>query len=377
MSGRIVLRGVSKSFGETTIIRSLDLEIEDGAFVVFVGPSGCGKSTLLRLIAGLEDASSGRIEIDGADVSHVPPAKRGLSMVFQSYALYPHMSVRGNIGFGLKMAGMPREVIRQKVEKAAQILNLSDYLDRKPRQLSGGQRQRVAIGRAIVREPKAFLFDEPLSNLDAALRVQMRLEIAQLHESLRTTMVYVTHDQVEAMTLADKIVVLNGGRIEQAGTPLELYHHPVNLFVAGFIGSPKMNFLAAEVRSVGPEGVVVALAGGQEIAVPVMPGHLTAGAKVTLGMRPEHLRPADRGELVGEVAVAERLGGETYLYLRVPEQPLLVVQTDGGNATRVRERIAVGIERETCHLFDSEGRSLPRLLRHPLADMPRPTDSPS
>src|SRR5215470_2015350 len=292
MSGKIVLKGVNKSFGDVTIIPSVDLQIDDGEFVVFVGPSGCGKSTLLRLIAGLEDLTRGHIEIDGVDVSDVPPAKRGLSMVFQSYALYPHMSVRGNIGFGLKMAGVRSDVIRQKVEKAAATLNLASYLDRKPRQLSGGQRQRVAIGRAIVREPKAFLFDEPLSNLDAALRVQMRLEIAQLHESLATTMIYVTHDQVEAMTLADKIVVLNAGNIEQAGSPLELYHHPVNLFVAGFIGSPKMNFFATEVIGAGPDGVAVALPGGQEIRVPVSNGEVRAGTKVTLGIRPEHMRPA-------------------------------------------------------------------------------------
>src|SRR5690242_19030682 len=262
--GRIHLKSVRKAFGEVVIIPSIDLDVANGEFVVFVGPSGCGKSTLLRLIAGLEDVTAGRIDIDGVDMTNVPPAKRGLSMVFQSYALYPHMSVRNNIAFGLKMAGESPEIIRQKVEKAAAILNLTSYLDRKPRQLSGGQRQRVAIGRAIVREPKAFLFDEPLSNLDAALRVQMRLEIAQLHESLTTTMIYVTHDQVEAMTLADKIVVLNSGSIEQVGSPLELYHHPVNLFVAGFIGSPKMNFFATEVRATGPEGVAVALPGGRE-----------------------------------------------------------------------------------------------------------------
>ena len=373
MTGRILLKAVSKSFGDFTIIPSIDLEIEEGSFVVFVGPSGCGKSTLLRLIAGLEDATGGRIEIDGVDVSNIPPAKRGLSMVFQSYALYPHMSVRGNIGFGLKMAGEPKEVIRQKVEKAAGVLNLTNFLDRKPRQLSGGQRQRVAIGRAIVREPKAFLFDEPLSNLDAALRVQMRLEIAQLHEQLATTMIYVTHDQVEAMTLADKIVVLNNGRIEQAGTPLELYHHPVNLFVAGFIGSPKMNFFATEVRAAGPEGVAVALPGGREIRVPVANGELRPGTKVTLGVRPEHMRTAPEGELAGDVAVAERLGGETYLYLRVPEQPLVVIQADGNNPTRVHERVAVRIEPGTCHLFDAEGRALPSLERHPLADMRQPT----
>jgi len=373
MSGRIKLEAVNKSFGEITIIPSIDLEIEDGSFVVFVGPSGCGKSTLLRLIAGLEDASAGRIEIDGVDVSSVPPAKRGLSMVFQSYALYPHMSVRGNIGFGLRMAGEAKEVIRQKVEKAAAVLNLTDFLDRKPRQLSGGQRQRVAIGRAIVREPKAFLFDEPLSNLDAALRVQMRLEIAQLHEQLATTMIYVTHDQIEAMTLADKIVVLNRGNIEQAGTPLELYHHPVNLFVAGFIGSPKMNFFATEVRAAGPEGVAVALPGGQEIRVPVANGDMRPGTKVTLGVRPEHLKPAQEGQLAGDVAVAERLGGETYLYLRVPEQPLLVVQADGNIPIRAHERVAVSVDPGSCHLFDAEGHALPRLRRHPLADMHQPT----
>src|SRR5579885_2545438 len=236
--GQITLQNVQKAFGPVHIIKGANLDIADGSFVVFVGPSGCGKTTLLRLIAGLEDASSGRIEIDRADVSHVPPAKRGLSMVFQSYALYPHMSVRGNIGFGLKMAGLPKDEINRKVEAAAATLNLTPYLDRKPRDLSGGQRQRVAIGRAIVREPKGFLFDEPLSNLDAALRVQMRLEIAKLHRELAATMIYVTHDQVEAMTLASKIVVLNRGRIEQVGRPLDLYYTPANLFVAGFNGSP-------------------------------------------------------------------------------------------------------------------------------------------
>src|ERR1700726_3286063 len=241
--GQITLEGVRKSFGPVNIIKDANLDIEDGSFVVFVGPSGCGKTTLLRLIAGLEDVTGGQILIDGHNVVDVPPAKRGLSMVFQSYGLYPHMSVRGNIAFGLKMAGLPRPEIDRKVDAAAATLNLTPYLDRKPRELSGGQRQRVAIGRAIVREPKAFLFDEPLSNLDAALRVQMRLEVAQLHESLATTMIYVTHDQIEAMTLADKIVVLNGGSIEQTGSPLELYHHPRNLFVARFIGSPTMNLV--------------------------------------------------------------------------------------------------------------------------------------
>src|ERR1700747_3012113 len=242
--GQITLQGVQKSFGPVHIIKGADLDIADGSFVVFVGPSGCGKTTLLRLIAGLEDVTGGSILIDGKNVVDVPPAKRGLSMVFQSYALYPHMSVRGNIAFGLKMAGLPKSEINKKVEAAAATLNLTSYLERKPRELSGGQRQRVAIGRAIVREPKAFLFDEPLSNLDAALRVQMRLEIARVQKSLATTTVYVTHDQVEAMTLADKIVVLNAGRIEQVGTPLELYASPANIFVAGFIGSPTVDLLS-------------------------------------------------------------------------------------------------------------------------------------
>ena len=239
--GSIQLVGVRKEFGGVKVINGVDLEIEDGSFTVFVGPSGCGKSTLLRLIAGLEDVTSGQVLIDGQDMTNVGPAKRGLAMVFQSYALYPHMSVRGNIAFALKMAKQPADVIEQKVRKAAGILNLTDYLDRKPRQLSGGQRQRVAIGRAIVREPKAFLFDEPLSNLDAALRVQMRLEIGDLHQKLKTTMIYVTHDQVEAMTMADRIVVLEKGEVAQVGSPLELYNKPNGLFVARFIGSPTMN----------------------------------------------------------------------------------------------------------------------------------------
>src|ERR1700741_4604070 len=241
--GQITLQGVKKSFGPVHIIKGADLDIADGSFVVFVGPSGCGKTTLLRLIAGLEDVSGGRIFIDGKNVVDVPPARRGLSMVFQSYALYPHMSVPGNIAFGLKMAGLPKGEIHRKVEAAAATLNLTPYLDRKPRELSGGQRQPVPIGRAIVREPKAFLFDEPLSNLDAALRVNMRLEITELHQSLKTTMIYVTHDQVEAMTMADRIVVLRAGNVEQVGSPLDLYRAPRNLFVAGFIGSPQMNLI--------------------------------------------------------------------------------------------------------------------------------------
>src|SRR5262249_39877453 len=287
---KIHLQKVSKSFGATTIIPSIDLDIGDAEFVVFVGPSGCGKSTLLRLIAGLEDVSGGTISIDGRDVTQEAPAKRGLAMVFQSYALYPHMTVAKNIAFPLKMAGEDPKVIDKKVTEAARVLNLTNYLERRPGQLSGGQRQRVAIGRAIVRQPSAFLFDEPLSNLDAALRVNMRLEISELHQQLKTTMVYVTHDQVEAMTMADKIVVLNRGNIEQVGSPLELYRNPRNLFVAGFIGSPKMNFIK-----------------GQNAA--------QFGAH-TIGIRPEHLILSNEsGDWKGKVTVAEHLGSDTFLYV--------------------------------------------------------------
>ena len=302
--GSIILRNVRKVFGEVEVIPNVDLTIEDGEFVVFVGPSGCGKSTLLRLIAGLEDVTSGAIEIDGVDVAKEPPARRGLSMVFQSYALYPHMSVRKNIGFGLRMAGVPKAEIDRKVEGAAGILNLTQYLDRRPGQLSGGQRQRVAIGRAIVREPKAFLFDEPLSNLDAALRGTMRLEISELHHQLQTTMIYVTHDQVEAMTMADKIVVLNAGNIEQVGSPLELYRKPKNLFVAGFIGSPRMNFVSgAEAQK--------------------------HGAK-TVGIRPEHLvLSTTEGAWKGKVGVAEHLGADTFLHIHVDDIGQVTARADG------------------------------------------------
>jgi multiple sugar transport system ATP-binding protein len=289
--GSITLKQVTKSFGDVNVIKPLDLEIRDGEFIVFVGPSGCGKSTLLRMIAGLEDTTSGTIEIDNQDATDMPPAQRGLAMVFQSYALYPHMSVRNNIAFPLKQAKVDPAIIEQKIEKAAKMLNLTDYLDRKPGQLSGGQRQRVAIGRAIVRQPSAFLFDEPLSNLDASLRVNMRLEISELHKSLDTTMIYVTHDQVEAMTMADRIAVFNGGIIEQVGTPLELYQKPVNQFVAGFIGSPKMNFISVD-----------AIAGDPTCS---------------LGVRPEHFRiTEEKGLWTGRVGVIEHLGSEiSYMFM--------------------------------------------------------------
>jgi multiple sugar transport system ATP-binding protein len=331
--GRITLEGVQKSFGAHAVIRGADLEIEDGSFVVFVGPSGCGKTTLLRMIAGLEDVTAGHILIDGANVVGVPAAKRGLSMVFQSYALYPHMSVRGNIGFGLKMAGLPKDEIQRKVEAAAATLNLTPYLDRKPRELSGGQRQRVAIGRAIVREPKAFLFDEPLSNLDAALRVQMRLEVTKLQRELATTAIYVTHDQVEAMTMADKIVVLNAGRIEQCGSPLELYNRPANLFVAGFIGSPRMNFIAKEPAE-------------------------RQGA-TTIGIRPEHLKVSRDGEgWEGKVSVAEHLGSDTFLHVDVPDIGSLTVRSIGELGLTMGDRVRLLPDAGHIHRFDRDGRAM-------------------
>ncbi|SON58108.1 Maltose/maltodextrin import ATP-binding protein MalK [Hartmannibacter diazotrophicus] len=331
--GNIQLQGVTKSFGETTVIPSIDLEIADGEFVVFVGPSGCGKSTLLRLIAGLEDISGGKIVIDGKDASDSPPAKRGLAMVFQSYALYPHMSVYKNIAFPLKMANIESATIDKKVRDAARVLNLTDYLERRPGQLSGGQRQRVAIGRAIVREPAAFLFDEPLSNLDAALRVGMRLEISELHQRLKTTMIYVTHDQVEAMTMADKIVVLNKGNIAQVGTPLELYHHPRNLFVAGFIGSPKMNFITgAEAEKLGAK---------------------------TIGVRPEHMvLSTTEGTWQGIVNVSEHLGSDTYLHVHVEGQDIMTVRVGGEFPVHYGDRVFLTPEAGKVHRFDAKGNAI-------------------
>jgi multiple sugar transport system ATP-binding protein len=367
----VTLRDVRKTFGTVGVIHGVDLDINDDEFVVFVGPSGCGKSTLLRLIAGLEDITSGEMRIDGDVVNDLPPARRGIAMVFQSYALYPHMSVYDNMAFGLKLAGQGKDGIEQKVRNAARILQIEHLLERKPRELSGGQRQRVAIGRAIVREPKVFLFDEPLSNLDAALRVQMRIELANLKRELGATMVYVTHDQVEAMTLADKIVVLNAGRVEQVGSPLELYHHPRNLFVAGFIGSPRMNFIETQALAADRESVTVALPGGGSAVVPVRAQTVSPGAKLTLGIRPEHVSdPKPEGAtLTGTVAVVERLGGETYLYLRLDKGQMIVVRADGGIPVQVGEQVSVGLPMDRCHLFDSEGTALERLERHPLADM--------
>ena len=330
--GKISLKNVNKTFGDVAVIPDINLEIEDGEFVVFVGPSGCGKSTLLRLIAGLEDTTAGLIQIDGLDATHLPPAKRGLAMVFQSYALYPHMSVRKNIGFPLKMAGVAPDEAARKIDNAARILNLTQYLDRRPGQLSGGQRQRVAIGRAIVREPKAFLFDEPLSNLDAALRVSMRQEITELHQTLKTTMIYVTHDQVEAMTMADKIVVLNAGTIEQVGSPLDLYHRPANLFVAGFIGSPKMNLIT---------GTVAANHGA-----------------ATVGIRPEHIDLDAGGPWTGTVGLSEHLGSDTFLRVDVDGVGQLTVRAKGEVAARHGDRVTLAPQAARLHRFGTDGKAL-------------------
>ncbi|WP_238364183.1 ABC transporter ATP-binding protein [Mesobacterium pallidum] len=329
--GRIHLKQVTKAFGDVQVIPPLDLEINDGEFVVFVGPSGCGKSTLLRLIAGLEDVSSGHIEIDGKDATMVPPAKRGLAMVFQSYALYPHMSVKKNIAFPMRMAGVPQDEQERRIANAAAALNLTDYLERRPGQLSGGQRQRVAIGRAIVREPAAFLFDEPLSNLDAALRVGMRLEISELHNRLATTMIYVTHDQVEAMTMADKIVVLQAGLIEQVGAPLELYSRPRNKFVAGFIGSPKMNFI---------EGPTAAEHNAH-----------------TIGVRPEHIAVStESGTWRGRVGVAEHLGSDTFIHVHdTGLAETMTIRADGEVGLRHGDTVYMTPDLSKLHKFDAKG----------------------
>lgn len=340
--GSIVLKDVSKSFGETRVIQPINLEINEGEFVVFVGPSGCGKSTLLRMIAGLEDVTEGQIEIDGNDATHAPPARRELAMVFQSYALYPHMSVRNNIAFPLKQIKTAPDVIEQKVNEAAGKLNLLDYLDRKPGQLSGGQRQRVAIGRAIVRQPKAFLFDEPLSNLDAALRGNMRLEISQLHKNLGSTMIYVTHDQIEAMTMADRIVVFNKGIIEQVGTPLELYQRPTNQFVAAFIGSPQINFIAMSPTS--------------------------TDATACLGIRPEHLEiSSEPGLWRGEVNFVEHLGAETIVHVKTRNTysgniETLKVKASGDVDIRIGNIVNLQAAADKILHFDSAGKRIERAV---------------
>jgi multiple sugar transport system ATP-binding protein len=357
------LRGVRKSYGNAEVIKGVDLDVGDREFVVFVGPSGCGKSTLLRMIAGLEKITSGELMLDGARINEVDPSERGLAMVFQSYALYPHMTVADNMGFALKIAGLPVAERDAKVKAAAEVLQLSHLLERRPKELSGGQRQRVAIGRAIVRQPKVFLFDEPLSNLDAALRVNMRLELMQLHERLAATIVYVTHDQTEAMTMADKIVVLNAGTIEQVGTPLDLYARPANVFVAGFIGSPKMNMLPVRVLSANKDGVDVALPGGSSVVVPVEAGALAPDSELLLGIRPEHIRIADAGQFKGEAVLAERLGGLTILHADIGEKTRLVVQTEGTDMTPLHSPIALQADPSRCHLFAADGKALAPLAK--------------
>jgi len=360
----VQLRQVEKAYGETRILHGIDLEIRDGEFMVFVGPSGCGKSTLLRTIAGLEEITGGELKIGGRLVNDVPPAERGIAMVFQSYALYPHMNLFDNMAFGLKLAKVPPAEIDTAVRNAARILHIEHLLERKPKDLSGGQRQRVAIGRAIVRKPEVFLFDEPLSNLDAALRVRMRYEFAKLHEDLKTTMVYVTHDQVEAMTLADRIVVLQAGRVEQVGTPLELYEQPDNLFVAGFIGSPKMNFISAELVSGSSSQAVLRLADGAQIRANVDASRAAAGAKVTLGIRPEHFEIGGTENLLSTtVTFVESLGGTTHAYCAYPGvEDALTCEFDGRTRVRSGDALSLALPAEYCYLFDDQGLAFKRLV---------------
>ncbi|MGP4672023.1 ABC transporter ATP-binding protein [Agrobacterium salinitolerans] len=355
------LKNVVKRYGALEVIHGANLEVKDGEFVVFVGPSGCGKSTLLRMIAGLEDISGGDIVIGGKTVSDADPADRGIAMVFQSYALYPHMTVAENLSFGLRMNGNPKADTQKRVNRAAEILQINELMERRPKQLSGGQRQRVAIGRAIVREPQVFLFDEPLSNLDAELRVQMRVEISRLHKQLGTTMIYVTHDQTEAMTLADKIVVLRAGNIEQVGAPLDLYDDPANRFVAGFVGSPKMNFLDATIVGSSAEGVTLSLDSDPTVrlSLPVT-ARLNEGARVSLGMRPEHFSDADAGDadLTVHVDVAEHLGNTSYVYARTEGGEQLIIERPESRDVGNRDRLTVGLSARRAFLFDSKGDRL-------------------
>jgi ABC-type sugar transport system ATPase subunit len=358
----IELKGVAKSFGHVAVIHGIDLAIEHGEFIVFVGPSGCGKSTLLRMICGLEPITSGTLSIGGRPMSGVPPAKRGVAMVFQNYALYPHMTVAENMGFSLMMERVPRKEREARVRRAAETLQLNELLGRKPKELSGGQRQRVAIGRAIVRDPQVFLFDEPLSNLDAELRVQMRLELAKMHRTLGATMIYVTHDQTEAMTLADRIVVLRQGRVEQIGTPIEIYAAPRNRFVAGFIGSPKMSFLAAKVVKASGRTLVLAVEGMSPATVEIdlVPG-TTVPDQVTIGIRPEHfrLRGGKGPRLDARIDFVERLGADSYLH--APDHPagsLIIRQDDAGLVKAGTRPMAIGVDWPQIYLFAADGRAI-------------------
>jgi multiple sugar transport system ATP-binding protein len=358
MASSITLEKVEKRFGALSVIHGIDLRIEPGEFTVFVGPSGCGKSTLLRMIAGLEEISSGEVRIDGERVNEVAASKRGIAMVFQSYALYPHMSVYKNLAFGLETAGYKKPEIQSRVKKAADILQIGPLLQRKPKALSGGQRQRVAIGRAIVREPKIFLFDEPLSNLDAELRVQMRVEIAKLHQTLGSTMIYVTHDQVEAMTMADKIVVLRDGIIMQIGRPLDLYNNPANRFVAGFIGSPKMNFLNAKLSPSDGSGRAIEVAG--KTIMLDRPLAAQENEPLTFGLRPEHMQPQVRAASLGEASVqlVEHLGGSTVVYTSTPDGQAATVLLEGQRPIRIGEAIPLSFDLANTHIFGADGRRL-------------------
>ncbi|MEC8195278.1 MAG: ABC transporter ATP-binding protein [Pseudomonadota bacterium] len=350
--GAISLKAVEKWFGNAQVIKGVDLDIQDGEFVVFVGPSGCGKSTLLRMIGGLEDISRGAIEIDGNDVTDHPPSKRGLTMVFQSYALYPHLTVAENMGFSLKVAGVKKDEIDRQVAQAAEVLKLTEYLERRPKDLSGGQRQRVAIGRSIVRDPTAFLFDEPLSNLDAALRVETRYEIAKLHQDLKRTMIYVTHDQVEAMTLADRIVVLEFGTIAQVGTPRQLYEKPANLFVAQFIGSPKMNILDCAAEA-GDALYQLSVGGSGPFGL--------NGVASKVGVRPEHIRTCavGAGQCDGKIEVIEYLGADTFLIVDVGQDDKVVVRVDGDQEVFTEgDAVGLAFPEDRTHFFDTHGLRL-------------------
>jgi len=350
------LRDLHKSYGPVEVIKGVDIDIEDGEFIVFVGPSGCGKSTLLRMIAGLEDITSGTIEIDGVVVNDLPPKERGIAMVFQTYAIFPHMTVRENVGFGLTINRVPKAEKDRKVQEAARILQIEHLLDRRPSQLSGGQRQRVAIGRAIVRDPKVFLFDEPLSNLDAALRMDMRMEIGKLHQDLGATMVYVTHDQVEAMTLADRIVVLKDGMVMQTGTPMELYHEPANLFVAGFLGAPSMNFIRVKVEAVAGGKVQVSSAALDTVEVETRGHAFAAGQEAVLGIRPQYLHPVadDKGKLHGSITLTERLGSETIVEVRLKDGKPLIAALSEDRIYKVGERIGFDFDSDRALLFPPE-----------------------
>lgn len=362
----VTLKNVCKAYGDVLISKNVDLEIPEGEFMVFVGPSGCGKSTLLRCIAGLEEITSGDLYIGDKRMNDVEPSKRGVGMVFQSYALYPHLNLYDNMSFGLKLAKANKSEIRQRVEKVADILQLSHLLDRQPKALSGGQRQRVAIGRTLVSQPNVFLLDEPLSNLDAALRVQMRSEITKLQRKLGCTMIYVTHDQVEAMTMADKIVVLDAGYVSQVGKPLELYHYPKNRFVAGFIGSPKMNFMSVTIEEAEKEQVKVKLSNGVSFWIPVDGTTVNVGERMSLGVRPEHLLEPKEGDahIDGKVMIVEKLGNETQVYMNVKgsDSDIIYRQPDTLDI-EVGDTLTIGLPAHRCHLFHSDGRACQRLYQ--------------